>query len=160
MIYSCTGSLGCFVMWASYFDFSSPHLRHHSIQLYLPSRIYCRTYRAAAEILDFSWRYFSSSAPGHWLTDWEVSWHLRFEMRGLCSQHIPFSFFKTLPRIFLREKYSFCWKVLKAFLCQCTAHYGELHEDRKEIKFKGPDSDTQICKCGSELYFLSLWINS
>lgn len=58
-----------------------------------------------------------TSTPALQAADWQIeSYHgTHSEMRGLCSQHIP----------------SFCWKmILQAFLCQCTAHDGELHEDR------------------------------
>ena len=88
--------------------FSSPHLCHRGIKLYLPSRWACC---AAGEILHFSCisktLNINSSAPGGWLTDWELSWHLRFEMRGLCSQHIPCFIFMWLSSIFLLGKMFF-----------------------------------------------------
>lgn len=147
VIYCCSGSLGSSVMWVSYFDLSSPHLCHHVSSVYhlvewiVLHMKYC--------ISVTTWRYFHSSAAGSsWLTDWELLWHLRFEMRDLCSQHIPFFPFMTIQHFYLLEKHSFCYKSWRHFP---TLWY--IYTKRYILKCL---IEAHFCLHGSELYFLSL----
>lgn len=122
---------------ASYYAFSSPHLCHRGIKLYLPS---CWECCAAGEIL-----HFSCNSKTHKLQrSGRLTDRLRVIMalevwdeRFMQSAHSLLQFYVTIRHFSSGENILFVRKKNSI-----SVHYGELHEDRKEIKFKRPDLDT------------------
>lgn len=64
----------------------------------------------------------SPALHGYWLTNWELSWNLRFEMRGFMQSANSLLILMWLS-IFLLQKYSFCikWSLsVDCTLCRVT----------------------------------------
>lgn len=106
VIYSSSGSLAWFVMFPSCASSASHTLFTFFLNALCCWRNFC--------ISVATWRHVICRAPDCWLTECEPSWHLRSEMRDLCSQHIP-CFYDTTQHLPSKEVFFLLKLVLKAF---------------------------------------------